>query len=42
MYAVFGVLGTLGASLAAWFAFLDIITNTALKLHSDLLKTTMA
>ncbi|KAJ0328741.1 hypothetical protein COL922a_013065 [Colletotrichum nupharicola] len=42
MYAVFGVLGTLGASLAAWFAFLDIITNTAFKLHSDLLKTTMA
>ncbi|KAI8290846.1 ABC transporter atnG [Colletotrichum sp. SAR 10_98] len=42
MYAVFGVLGTLGASLAAWFAFLDIITNTALKLHSDLLKITMA
>ncbi|KAK6211651.1 ABC transporter [Colletotrichum tabaci] len=42
IYAVFGVLGTLGASLAAWFAFLDIITNTALKLHSDLLKTTMA
>ncbi|KAJ0162521.1 Canalicular multispecific organic anion transporter 2 [Colletotrichum tanaceti] len=42
IYALFGVLGTLGASLAAWFAFLDIITNTALKLHSDLLKTTMA
>ncbi|KAF3798626.1 ABC transporter FUM19 [Colletotrichum gloeosporioides] len=42
VYAVFGVLGTVGASLAAWFAFLDIITNTALKLHSDLLKTTMA
>ncbi|OBR10917.1 ABC transporter [Colletotrichum higginsianum IMI 349063] len=42
IYAVFGALGTLGASLAAWFAFLDIITNTALKLHSDLLKTTMA
>ncbi|KAK2036628.1 ABC transporter [Colletotrichum somersetense] len=42
IYAMFCVLGTLGASLAAWFAFLDIITNTALKLHSDLLKTTMA
>ncbi|OHE98210.1 ABC transporter [Colletotrichum orchidophilum] len=42
IFALFGVLGTLGASLAAWFAFLDVITNTALKLHSDLLKTTIA
>ncbi|KAL0931143.1 ABC transporter [Colletotrichum truncatum] len=42
VYAAFGVLGTVAASLAAWFAFLDIITNTALNLHSDLLKTTLA
>lgn len=42
IYAMFGVLGTLSLSLAAWFAFLDIITNTALNLHSDLLKTTLS
>ncbi|OHW90753.1 ABC transporter [Colletotrichum incanum] len=42
IYAVFGVLGTLGASLAAWFAFLDVISNTALNLHTDLLKTVLA
>ncbi|KAK7997810.1 hypothetical protein PG989_005850 [Apiospora arundinis] len=42
IYAMMGVLGTLGASLAAWFAVLDMITNTALNLHWDLLKTTLA
>ncbi|KAF9878698.1 ABC multidrug transporter [Colletotrichum karsti] len=42
IYAMLGVLGTIGASLAAWFAFLDIITNTAMNLHSDLLKTTLS
>lgn len=38
IYAMFGILGTLGASFAAWFAFLDVVTNTALTLHSDLLE----
>ncbi|KDN69811.1 putative ABC transporter [Colletotrichum sublineola] len=42
IYVAFGVIGTLGASLAAWFAFLDIISNTALNLHSDLLRIIMA
>ncbi|WDK11393.1 ABC transporter [Colletotrichum graminicola] len=42
VYALFGVLGTLAASLAAWFAFLDVVSNTALKLHADLLRTVLA
>ncbi|KAK2779173.1 ABC transporter [Colletotrichum kahawae] len=42
IYALFGVLGTLSSSIAAWFAFIDIISNTALKLHSDLLRTTVS
>ncbi|KAJ5011358.1 ABC transporter atnG [Colletotrichum sp. SAR 10_99] len=42
IYALFGVLGTLSSSIAAWFAFIDIISNTALKLHSDLLQTTVS
>ncbi|KAK1984954.1 ABC transporter [Colletotrichum cereale] len=42
VYAVLGVLGTLAASSAAWFAFLDVISNTALKLHADLLETVLA
>ncbi|KAF3810805.1 ABC transporter FUM19 [Colletotrichum gloeosporioides] len=42
IYALFGVLGTLNSSIAAWFAFIDIISNTALKLHSDLLQTTVS
>ncbi|KAK1597503.1 ABC transporter [Colletotrichum navitas] len=42
VYALFGVLGTLTASLAAWFAFLDVVSNTAFKLHADLLRTVLA
>ena len=41
IYAMFGILGTFGASFAAWFAFLDIITNTAMTMHSDLLEATL-
>ncbi|KAK1624485.1 ABC transporter [Colletotrichum phormii] len=39
IYVMIGTLGTVGASLAAWFAFLDVVPNTALGLHSDLLQT---
>ncbi|KAL2876598.1 hypothetical protein SGCOL_008176 [Colletotrichum sp. CLE4] len=39
IYVIIGVLGTVGASLAAWFAFLDVVPNTALGLHNDLLQT---
>ncbi|KAF6834852.1 ABC transporter [Colletotrichum musicola] len=42
IYAAFGVMGTLCASLACWFAFVDIISNSAVQLHSDLLRTTLA
>ncbi|KAF4921761.1 ABC transporter atnG [Colletotrichum viniferum] len=42
IYALFGVLGTLSSSIAAWFAFIDFISNTALKLRSDLLQTTVS
>ncbi|OLN87448.1 Canalicular multispecific organic anion transporter 2-like protein 2 [Colletotrichum chlorophyti] len=42
IYGMLGILGTLSGTLAAWFAFLDIISNTAINLHSDLLRTTLA
>ncbi|KAK1996035.1 ABC transporter [Colletotrichum falcatum] len=42
VYALFGVLGTLAAALGAWAAFLDVVSNTALKLHADLLRTVLA
>ncbi|KAI1310106.1 ABC transporter [Xylaria venustula] len=41
IYALLGVLGTLGAGVAAWFAFVSIITNTGIHLHTDLLHTTL-
>ncbi|TDZ53945.1 ABC transporter gloK [Colletotrichum trifolii] len=41
IYAMFGVLGAVGASVAGWVAFLDVVSNTALNLHSDLLRTTL-
>jgi ABC-type multidrug transport system fused ATPase/permease subunit len=37
IYAMFGVLGTLSASLAAWIAFISIVSNSATRLHLDLL-----
>jgi hypothetical protein len=42
IYIMLGVLGTIGALFAAWFAILDVISNTAVNLHSDLSKTVMA
>ncbi|KAK1456724.1 ABC transporter [Colletotrichum cuscutae] len=39
IYVMIGVLGTVSASLAAYFAFLGVVPNTALGLHNDLLQT---
>ncbi|KAH8645735.1 P-loop containing nucleoside triphosphate hydrolase protein [Xylariales sp. PMI_506] len=41
IYAMFGVLGTLAACLAAWFAYILIISNSAKKLHLDLLEAVL-
>ncbi|KAG8409595.1 hypothetical protein J3459_017421 [Metarhizium acridum] len=41
VYAALGVLATIGACLAAWTALISIISKSAVKLHSDLLETTM-
>ncbi|KAK0615177.1 ABC transporter [Bombardia bombarda] len=41
VYTMFGVLATLGATAACWFAFVSIISNTAVGLHFDLLNATL-
>ncbi|KAI0886932.1 ABC transporter [Annulohypoxylon maeteangense] len=38
IYAMLGVLGVIGASVAAWFAIISIVSNTAANLHADLLE----
>ncbi|EFX06313.1 ABC multidrug transporter [Grosmannia clavigera kw1407] len=40
IYAMVGVVGTAAACCAAWFAYISIISNSASKLHLDLLKAT--
>ncbi|KAK1445544.1 ABC transporter [Colletotrichum melonis] len=42
IYVMIGILGTVSASLAAYFAFLGVVPNTALGLHNDLLQTVFA
>ncbi|KAK0373893.1 ABC transporter [Colletotrichum limetticola] len=42
IYVTIGILGTVSASLAAYFAFLCVVPNTALGLHNDLLQTVFA
>jgi ATP-binding cassette subfamily C (CFTR/MRP) protein 1 len=41
VFAAVGILGVLVTGLACWFAFIRIISNSALHLHSALLRTTM-
>ncbi|KIX01229.1 uncharacterized protein Z518_08954 [Rhinocladiella mackenziei CBS 650.93] len=41
LYAMLGVLGTLGVFVAAWVAFVFVISNTAARLHLDLLQSTL-
>lgn len=41
IYVMLGILGALSASGASWFAMIDVISNTATNLHSDLLQTVM-
>ncbi|KAM0240790.1 hypothetical protein ACHAP5_007825 [Fusarium lateritium] len=41
VFAAVGVLGVLVTGLACWFAFIRIISNSALHLHSALLTTTI-
>ncbi|KAL2126745.1 hypothetical protein VTI74DRAFT_324 [Chaetomium olivicolor] len=40
IYAMLGVVGTVAACLTAWFAFITILSNSASKLHLDVLNTT--
>ncbi|OGM47940.1 hypothetical protein ABOM_002790 [Aspergillus bombycis] len=41
VYATMGVLGTLAACLAAWVAFVSIVSNSATSIHLDLLAATL-
>ncbi|KAK6390405.1 hypothetical protein LTR65_005528 [Meristemomyces frigidus] len=41
IYAMLGILGVLSTSIAAWFAFIPMISNSAARLHWDLLETTI-
>ncbi|OAA36246.1 ABC transporter, transmembrane domain, type 1 [Metarhizium rileyi] len=41
VYAALGVLAIVGACMAAWTALIPIISKSAVKLHSDVLETTM-
>ncbi|KAI1453921.1 ABC transporter [Annulohypoxylon moriforme] len=42
IYAMLGVLGVIGACIAAWFAIISIVSNTAANLHADLLKAVVS
>ncbi|KAB8258546.1 ABC transporter [Aspergillus pseudonomiae] len=41
VYAMMGVLGTFAACLAAWVAFVSIVSNSATSIHFDLLAATL-
>ncbi|KAJ5939096.1 ABC transporter [Penicillium verhagenii] len=41
VYAMLAVIGTIAACLSAWFAIINIISNSASRLHFDLLKSTL-
>ncbi|GJN66171.1 hypothetical protein PLICBS_000187 [Purpureocillium lilacinum] len=41
VYAILGIAGSMSACGTAWFAFLNIISNSAMKLHADILQTTL-
>ncbi|KAJ5107116.1 ABC transporter [Penicillium angulare] len=41
VYIMLGVVGTIAACISAWFAIISIISNSANKLHYDLLKATL-
>ncbi|KAJ5580032.1 uncharacterized protein N7459_006017 [Penicillium hispanicum] len=41
MYAMLGVVGTIGVCLAAWIAIVPMISNSSSEMHSDVLKTTL-
>ncbi|KIW14386.1 hypothetical protein PV08_07168 [Exophiala spinifera] len=40
LYAMLAMLGTLGIFVSAWVAFVFVISNTAIRFHTDLLETT--
>ncbi|KAJ5279506.1 ABC transporter [Penicillium angulare] len=42
IYVMLGVVGTIAACISAWFAIISIISNSANKLHYDLLKATLS
>ncbi|PWI71738.1 Na/K ATPase alpha 1 subunit [Purpureocillium lilacinum] len=41
VYAILGIAGSMSACGTAWFAFINIISNSAMKLHADILQTTL-
>ncbi|UNI17048.1 hypothetical protein JDV02_003426 [Purpureocillium takamizusanense] len=41
VYAMLGIAGSMSACATAWFAFIHIISNSAMKLHADVLQTTV-
>lgn len=41
VFATLSIIGVIAVSLGCWFAFVDIISNSAYRLHADLLESTL-